>query len=162
MKLHIPLRRWALLAGLSAVGLIVQGCASGPKSGPVTPVVHTPAAPAPAKGQMAPIPNPPEEQKAPPPAPAAPVPHPAVKPAAPKPARPAARPPGQTPAGPTPADVAQAAKLRASGLEQLNRGAVDKAVALLQQASQLDPNSDLIKRDLERALRISQVVHTKP
>jgi hypothetical protein len=113
---------------------------------------------------MAPIPNPPEAQQSTPPPVVAPAPRPAAKPAAPKAGsgRTPTHPPAQTAAAPTAADVARAAKLRASGLEQLNRGAVDKAVALLQQASQLDPGNELIQHDLERALRISQVVHAKP
>ena len=37
------------------------------------------------------------------------------------------------------ANPAQAAGLRAAGLEQMNRGAIDRAVALLTSASQLDP-----------------------
>jgi hypothetical protein len=57
-----------------------------------------------------------------------------------------------------PANPARAARLRAQGLEELNRGAVDRAVALLQQASQLDPASPAIQRDLGRAIRIQKTV----
>lgn len=56
------------------------------------------------------------------------------------------------------ADPARAAQLRSAGLEQLNRGAVGKAVALLQQASRLDPANGLIQRDLERARRINRTI----
>jgi Flp pilus assembly protein TadD len=55
----------------------------------------------------------------------------------------------------------RASQLRAQGLEQLNRGAVDRAIALLQQAAQLDPNNALIKRDLDRAVRIGAAVKRK-
>jgi hypothetical protein len=166
MNLHNPLRCNALFASLALVGLVVQGCASGPQPRPAAPVVHTPAGPKPAKGQMEPIPNPPEDQKSSPSAVPS-TPRPSAKPAAPKaaPSRSPAHPPAQTPGAAstvTTADAARATKLRASGLEQLNRGAVDRAVTLLRQASQLDPGNELIQRDLERALRISQVVHAKP
>jgi hypothetical protein len=60
------------------------------------------------------------------------------------------------------AEPARAAQLRAAGLEQLNRGAIRKAVALLEQARRLDPNSVLIKRDLDRAIRISRAVASRP
>ena len=56
-------------------------------------------------------------------------------------------------------DPAAAAHLRARGLEELNRGAVAKAVALLSQASRLDPGNAVIRRDLERAERINRAVH---
>lgn len=52
----------------------------------------------------------------------------------------------------------QASKLRARGLEQLNRGAINSAVVLLAQASQLDPKNPLIARDLARACRIQKTV----
>ena len=55
----------------------------------------------------------------------------------------------------------QASKLRARGLEQLNRGAINSAVVLLAQASQLDPQNPLIARDLARARRIQKTV-TQP
>ncbi len=56
------------------------------------------------------------------------------------------------------ANPAQASKLRARGLEQLNRGAINSAVTLLAQASQLDPGNPLITRDLNRARRIQKTV----
>lgn len=51
-------------------------------------------------------------------------------------------------------DPAKAGRLRASGLDQLNRGAPGKAVALLQQALAADPGNPVIQRDLARAQRI--------
>jgi Tfp pilus assembly protein PilF len=53
---------------------------------------------------------------------------------------------------------AHASNLRARGLEQLNRGAINSAVALLAQASHLDPQNPLIARDLTRARRIQKTV----
>jgi hypothetical protein len=81
---------------------------------------------APAHPDMAPIPNPP----------ATPRPHPAA--------------PVETP---PPTNPLRAAELRGEGLEQLNRRAFAKAVALFKEASALDPGNPLIKNDLERALR---------
>jgi len=63
-------------------------------------------------------------------------------------------------ASPT-ADPRRANQLREAALEQMNRGAIDRAVALFQQASLLDPANALIKRDLDRAVRISRTVHAK-
>jgi hypothetical protein len=148
------LRSFALVGLFGLTGLTLQGCVSTPHP----PVGATPQR---AESQMAPIPNPPEVAKPPPPSPAAPSPpppRPAAKPAVPKrpPVKPAA------PATVAATDRVRAAKLRASGLEQLNRGAVDKAVGLLQQALALDPGNALIQRDLDRALRVSQAVHAKP
>ncbi len=51
-------------------------------------------------------------------------------------------------------DPGRAGKLRAQGLDQLNRGAPGRAVALLTQAAQLDPANPAIQRDLARAQRI--------
>jgi Tfp pilus assembly protein PilF len=99
---------------------------------------------------MAPIPNPPEAAKQTPVQPKG-----ATKPVAPRASL--AHPSGQ--AG---TDPAKAAKLRTAGLVQLNRGMVDKAVALLQQALALDPSSELIQHDLDRAVRIRQAVQAKP
>lgn len=67
----------------------------------------------------------------------------------------AAPPPART-APPTTAkrDAGRAAQLRASGLDQLNRGAPGKAVSLLQQALAADPGNPAIQRDLARAQRI--------
>jgi hypothetical protein len=55
----------------------------------------------------------------------------------------------------------RATQLRAAALEQLNRGEIDRAVVLFQEATRLDPANSLIRRDLERALRISRAVHAK-
>ena len=71
-----------------------------------------------------------------------------------------------TPAKPVPAvrpaapagDPRRAAQLRAQGLEEMNRGAIGHAVALLDRASRLDPSNALIKRDLDRAIRIRRTV----
>jgi LysM domain len=68
----------------------------------------------------------------------------------PAPEKPAAPPPPPAP----PRDPVRAASLRGQALEALSRGQAARAVALLREASQGDPDSPLIKRDLERAERI--------
>jgi hypothetical protein len=140
--LLIRLSPLALLAGLAA-------CASAPPAPKpsITPAAAAAAAaqPKPAAGVMQPIPNP-EPQ-------ASPAPHPSRR-AEPSP-RPAAKP------EPPRRDTARAAQLRAQGLEDLNRGAVDRAIAALQQAKSLDPGNALIQRDLERAQRIGRAVKGK-
>ena len=78
---------------------------------------------------------------------------------APAAAKPASAPPAK-PAAPV-ADPHRAAQLRAQGLEAMNRGAIARAVALLDQASRLDPSNALIKRDLDRAIRIRRTVQGK-
>jgi hypothetical protein len=142
------------LSAATAIGaaLATAGCASAPKPPVVAPAPVAPAPPA--VITMAPIPNP--EGPAKPHAEHsgsgaraskhAPQ-HAAVSP-----------PPANQPAQ---ADPLRAAHLRAAGLEQLNRGSIDRAVALLRQSSQLDPTNKLIQRDLDRALRIGQAVHAK-
>lgn len=132
-----------------AATLVLSACASGPTTS--TPGATTD--PARGYGEMAPIPNPDGSRPAAAPRTAAPRPSPApaAKPAAPRPAAPK-----------PPANAARAAQLRAQGLEQLNRGAIDRAVALLSQASQLDPGNALIQRDLARAVRIRGAVRAKP
>jgi uncharacterized protein involved in copper resistance len=105
----------------------------------------------PALVTMAPIPNPPEPEIVKAPHSSQTAEH-AAKPAPQK----------QQQAGPLARDPAQAAHLRLAGLEQLNRGAISKAVLLLQKADQLDPNNALIRRDLDRATRISRAVNAKP
>lgn len=55
----------------------------------------------------------------------------------------------------------RAAKLRAAALEQLNRGAIDRAIGLLRQADQLAPGNPLVQRDLDRALRIQRAVQSR-
>lgn len=52
----------------------------------------------------------------------------------------------------------RAAQLRSQGLEQLNRGAVDRAVGLLRQAIAFDPGNAAIQKDLDRAVRIQRTV----
>lgn len=76
---------------------------------------------------------------------------PATASAKPKPAASTAK--AEAPAAPR-RDPARAAQLRASGLDQLNRGAPGKAVSLLQQALLADPGNSVIQRDLARAQRI--------
>jgi hypothetical protein len=61
-----------------------------------------------------------------------------------------------------PLDPARATQLRAQALEQMNRGAINDAVANLQQATTLDPGNALIRRDLDRALRIQSTVQAQP
>ena len=85
----------------------------------------------------------------------------------PRPAAPATKPAEQqhpAPEAPAPPalDPRRASQLRAAGLEQLNRGAIDRAVSLLQEAHRLDPKNPLIQHDLDRAQRISRAVHAKP
>ncbi|MDB5688504.1 MAG: hypothetical protein JWL91_380 [Sphingomonas bacterium] len=98
-----------------------------------------------------------------------PKPKPAPRPRTPEPAAKAAPPPRPA-ASPTPvppaaakatADPARAARLRAAGLEQLNRGDVNRAIASLRQAQQAAPGNDLIARDISRATRIQRAVQTK-
>jgi len=101
-----------------------------------TPRAERPAPPRPAVAKPAP-------RTPPPPRTAAPVPRVEPKPAV------------------RTANPARARQLRAAGLEQLNRGAIDRAVALLQQASQLDPANALIRRDLDRSIRIQRTVRAR-
>jgi hypothetical protein len=130
----------------------VSGCASvSPK--PVVLAPPTPAAPMPAHATMAPIPNPPEHE--------ADRDKEAARPEHPtKHAQTASTPTPSHAAAPPAVNPQRAAQLRAAGLEQLNRGAIHRAVALLEQASQLDPESALIRHDLDRAIRISRAVGT--
>jgi len=151
MTVRRDARRCALLI-VSAAGLLVSACATT-----ATTPGAKPAKPDPSYGRMAPIPNPvADAPRRPAPRPAEPAPPrapPAVKPApppAPKPAAQAGR------------DPAKARALRVQGLEQLNRGAIDKAVDLLRQALRFDPDNPLIQRDLDRANRIGQAVRAKP
>lgn len=48
----------------------------------------------------------------------------------------------------------RAGQLRGQALEQMNRGAINKAVGLLRQALAFDPGNPVIQRDLDRAVRI--------
>jgi hypothetical protein len=59
-------------------------------------------------------------------------------------------------------DATRAGALRATALDQLNRGEVDGAVTNLKAARELDPANELIQRDLERALRIRATVSAQP
>jgi hypothetical protein len=140
------------LFSLSAIALIASlaGCATAPKTPKPVAAPAPVVAPAltPGFGEMKPIPDP-EPPARPAPAPRTTAPKPAAT------ARPAPK-----PAAPT-ADAGRAAQLRGQGLESLNRGAIDRAVALLQQAKALDPGNLLIQRDLERALRIGRAVKAK-
>ncbi len=89
-----------------------------------------------------------------------------------RPAAPAAAPRRRTPSGsetpraapaPGPAaparNPAQARALRSQALLQMNRGAINRAVDLLRQAAQLNPDSAPIKADLARAVRIQRATH---
>jgi Flp pilus assembly protein TadD len=140
--------RFCRSGAVLALTFCLAACASVPKAPrAAAPVVSKPAAaPTRGYGEMAPIPNPRGNEA------------PASRPATPRPAPPRATPPRPAPAA---ANPARASQLRAQGLEQLNRGAVDRAIALLQQASQLDPSNALIKRDLDRAVRIGEAVKRK-
>jgi hypothetical protein len=137
---------WTLITGV----LLLSACASAP---PQHEVIS--ASPKTNRGEMAPIPNPKPQATArsrlSQPAPRT---GPASKPAAP-PATPQA-----APAFPDPARL-KANALRAQGLDKLNQGELEPAVALLRQASQLDPQNPLIARDLARALRIRRAVLSK-
>lgn len=74
--------------------------------------------------------------------------------APPNPPSPLARTPAPTVVAPYQADPRRAGQLRLAGLEELNRGDADAAVRLLQQAQVFDRDNDMIRRDLERALRV--------
>jgi hypothetical protein len=81
------------------------------------------------------------------------------KKAAPAPAPAAAAPP---PAAAVPGrDPVRARALRGQALANMNSGAIDQAVARLRQAQALDPANALIKRDLDRAVRIQATVHNR-
>ncbi|MBB6124231.1 LysM peptidoglycan-binding domain-containing protein [Sphingobium subterraneum] len=69
--------------------------------------------------------------------------------------------PTPAPEAPPRTDPARAARLRAGGLVALNQGHVVRAVAMLREATALDPKNALIKRDLDRAQRIQKTVRTK-
>ncbi len=70
--------------------------------------------------------------------------------------------PSPRPAAPASAiDTAGASRLRAQALEALNRGAVAKAVVLLQRARGLNPANVPIRNDLARAERLLAVVRAR-
>lgn len=144
-----------LTASLLLAGGLLAACAT-PAQEPAAPAAPSGRA----WGEMAPIPNPPEDEVAAPPSPAPAPRRPAERQERPAPA------PRETPApAPKPSgtsQAAQAAKLRTQGLTELNRGNVDSAIRLLRQAQALDPKNALIARDLERALRISRAVRGAP
>ncbi len=75
--------------------------------------------------------------------------------------KPAAAPPPaptQAPAAPV-RNPARANSLRSEALVQMNKGSIDKSVALLREAAQLDPDNTAIAADLARAVRIQAVTH---
>lgn len=85
-------------------------------------------------------------------------------PGVPRKAAPAARKPAGPGAAAAPAGArnpGRAAQLRRAGLDSLNRGAVDGAVALFRQALSFDPGNALIQGDLDRALRLQSSVRTR-
>ena len=63
-----------------------------------------------------------------------------------------------TPAPDASRDPARANRLRADALDQMSDGALDQAIALLRQAQALDPQSDAIRRDLDRATRLQAAI----
>ena len=60
-----------------------------------------------------------------------------------------------------PHDPARASRLRGAALTQMSRGAIERAVGLLRQALECDPDNALVRRDLERALRIRTTVNAR-
>ncbi|MDP1875505.1 hypothetical protein [Phenylobacterium sp.] len=138
-----------------AAGIIVAAALSGCATTSSEPETTAPGSGDRSWGEMKPIPNPTGEQQA---APAgAPAPAQSPRRAAPTPAAPA---PAPAPAKPS-VDKTRAGQLRAQGLMELNRGEVQKAVSLLRQAQQLDPDNALIARDLQRAVRIQSAVSSR-
>ena len=81
----------------------------------------------------------------------------------PTPAAPQAPPAPQVAAGAPPIvhNPAQAGALRATALENMSRGRIDLAVALLEKAQTLDPGNPLISHDLERAHRLQVAVRDR-
>ncbi|MDO8408525.1 MAG: hypothetical protein Q7S93_00450 [Phenylobacterium sp.] len=149
----LPLPRpGRVLAAAAILSAALAGCATAPTE----PAATAPQSDGRSWGEMKPIPNPtgaqassPQEAAAPAqPRRAAPTPTPATPPPAPAPAKPSV-------------DKARAGQLRAQGLVELNRGEVQKAVSLLRQAQQLDPDNALITRDLQRAVRIQSAVSNR-
>jgi hypothetical protein len=66
-------------------------------------------------------------------------------------------PPPPKPAEPTASAMSRANLLRKDALVQMQRGFADKAAGLLEEALKLFPNSQLIKKDLERARRLQSL-----
>lgn len=84
---------------------------------------------------------------------------PGVPKKAPPPPRPVAKPAELAPAPATIArDPGRAAQLRGMALEDMNRGAIARAVTRLRLALQFDPDNLAIKGELDRALRINAAV----
>ncbi|MDP1617398.1 hypothetical protein [Phenylobacterium sp.] len=135
-----------------AVAAILSAALAGCATAPTEPVTTPTPSDGRSWGEMKPIPNPTDAQPASSAGAAAPAQTP--RRATPTPAAPAAAP---APAKPS-VDKARAGQLRAQGLVELNRGEVQKAVSLLRQAQQLDPDNTLIARDLQRAVRIQSAV----
>ena len=136
--------------------MLLAGCASAPPK--VAPAPVAPPPPPPAIVTMAPIPNPQatpaHERRAASHSRSATTAAKREHASAPTPSPTSASVPSKPTLNPT-----RAAQLRARGLEELNRGAVGQAVALLTQARQLDPTNPTIRHDLERAERIARTVH---
>lgn len=59
------------------------------------------------------------------------------------------------------ANPALATSLRGRGLAALNRGNITQAVAILRRAQAADPANNIIRRDLERAERLSALVEAR-
>ncbi len=83
-----------------------------------------------------------------------------------EPAPEARKPAAAAPTEPQPAapsapahDPARANALRSQALVEMNKGAINRAVSLLREASHLDPDSGPISADLARALRIQGATH---
>jgi hypothetical protein len=74
-----------------------------------------------------------------------------------EPEKPVAPPPPPPKPQPTEAQKSRANALRKSALQELQRGFADKAATLLEEALKLFPNSQLIRRDLERARRLQSL-----
>jgi len=64
----------------------------------------------------------------------------------------------RVPAAPTASQVASANRLRSNGLNEMARGSIDKAVALLKRAASLNPVDSTIQSDLARALKVQTTV----
>lgn len=60
-----------------------------------------------------------------------------------------------------PHDPARASQLRGAALTQMSRGAINRAIGLLRQALDCDPDNVLVRRDLDRALRIRSTVNAR-
>jgi hypothetical protein len=58
-------------------------------------------------------------------------------------------------------DPERANQLRLQGLQQLNTGNVDDAIALLRQAQSLDQGNPAIQRDLDRAVRLQTALASR-